>query len=65
MSSEVNCDQCKQPGRRRYGQISPEDWLFLEARDDGADDPEESTIVVYACSKECALLLWQKGPGTL
>lgn len=42
---------------------APKDWFFLEAKDDEAPDPDKTTIYVYACSEECCVKLWQKGPG--
>ena len=61
MSDEVHCDCCKTRGRRRRMYPCPDDWFYLEAKD--TESTEEDAIIVYACSKACALLLWQKGPG--
>lgn len=40
----------------------PRDWFYLEAQDD-EDESGENVIIVLACSKECALALFNKGPG--
>ena len=60
MSDDAKCDACKKHGRRPRFHPAPKDWFYLEATDD--EDPK-STIIVLACSKECALLLWRIGPG--
>ena len=39
---------------------APKDWFYMEAKDE--DDPS-NVIIVLACSKECALALFSKGPG--
>ncbi len=62
MSSDVHCDRCKAPGRRRMGTLAPDGWFYLEARD---NDDAASTIIVWACSETCAGTLWQPGPGRL
>jgi hypothetical protein len=63
MSDDVKCDCCKKRGRRPRMHSAPKDWMFLEAKDDEAPNPDATTVIVYACSAECALKIWQKGPG--
>ena len=63
MSDDVRCDHCGKAGRRPRFYAAPDGWLFLEAKDSRASDPEQATIFVYACSKECADNLWQIGRG--
>lgn len=60
MSDDCKCDNCGKIGRRRWGRLAPEDWLFLEQQVEGGND----IVVVRACQKSCALALWKKGPGS-
>jgi hypothetical protein len=61
MSLSVVCDSCKAPGRIRHYRVAPEGWFYLIASD--PEDAPEDAIIMLACSKECALMLWQPGPG--
>ena len=63
MSDDVKCDFCGKRERRTRMHPAPPDWFYLEAKDDEDSKPEETVIIVYACSQECALSLWKKGPG--
>jgi len=60
MSETVYCDACRKPGRRKRGWLAPDGWLFLEAREDGAHDPEATAIIIWACSEACSVRMWQK-----
>lgn len=63
MSNYATCDFCKKDGRRpRRFHPCPRGWFYLEAQDD-EDENRENVVVVLACSKECALALFSKGPG--
>lgn len=62
MSEIVNCDHCGRKGVREEEHISPSDWLYLEACDEGHED---EVTYVYACSEDCSKELWKKGPGEL
>jgi hypothetical protein len=59
MSDDVYCESCKKHGRRRRMYPAPEDWFFLEAKDDDSGE----IVIVHACSVACAASLWKKGPG--
>ena len=78
MSQSVVCDFCRKHGVRRTSRYAPEKWLFLVAvaqeedednkkawHDAGlpADGVPDDAILLFACSKECCLGLWSKGPG--
>ena len=67
MSESVKCEHCKKVGRRPRMHPAPEGWLYLEAVDDDedvdADGQPMDCLIVYACSTECALAQWKKGPG--
>jgi len=60
MSDDATCEFCGKCGRRPRMHPAPKDWLYMEAKDDS--DPK-NVIIIHACSKECALALFQKGPG--
>jgi len=62
VSDYATCDFCKKDGRRPRMHPCPRDWFYLEAQDD-EDESGENVIIVLACSKECALALFSKGPG--
>jgi hypothetical protein len=64
VSDDVKCDSCGKLGRRRWADLAPKDWYYLEARDEEQRDDGE-TIVVYACSRVCAWSQWREGPGKL
>jgi hypothetical protein len=59
----VHCDACGKTGHRPRFHPAPNDWLYLEAKDKDAPNPDKTTIYVYACSVACALELWKEGPG--
>ena len=59
-NAKVHCDACRKEGLRPRMHPAPDNWLYLEAKDD--EDPE-NPIIVLACSVACALELWQEGPG--
>lgn len=60
MSESIKCDNCENRAPRRRMYPCPDGWFYLEAKDD--DDPN-GTIIVWACSKECAMAQWKPGPG--
>lgn len=62
MSETVKCELCECEGKRRRGYACPDGWLFAEVRDDY--DPTK-IMVVWACSAQCALGLFEPGPGHL
>lgn len=64
MSYTVYCDVCPARAEKKLGRIAPADWFFAEVKLDPDVEPGE-VVVVYACSRECALLFWNRGPGIL
>lgn len=60
MSDDAYCDFCDTHGRRPRMHPCPPDWFYLEATDD--EDPS-NVLIMLACSKECALALFNRGPG--
>jgi hypothetical protein len=60
MSDDARCEFCKKDGRRPRMHPCPKDWFYMEAVDD--DNPKD-VIIITVCSKECALALFQRGPG--
>ena len=58
MKESIKCDHCHAVGLRREGCLAPEDWLLLEAQDEGGE-----ITLVYACGAICALAQWKRGPA--
>lgn len=57
---KMKCEACGALGRRHFMRLAPENWLFLEAKDD--EDPK-NTLIIAVCSKDCAGSMWKTGPG--
>lgn len=64
MSEDAKCEKCGARGRRRRFTFAPEGWLFIEAQIDD-EEPALGTSILLACSKECAMGMWENGPGDL
>lgn len=62
---EVSCDYCNAKAERPHGKLCPENWLYLETAQWDLESGEQVNVVLYifACSKDCAMGLWQQGPG--
>lgn len=44
--------------------FAPQGWFFIETQIDD-EEPELGTTIIFACSKECAMGMWEHGPGDL
>jgi hypothetical protein len=64
VSDDCYCDKCGARGRRRRFTFAPEGWLFIETLCD-EEEPEQGTCILKVCSKECAMGMWEQGPGDL
>jgi hypothetical protein len=62
--SEAKCDKCGTRGRRRWFSFAPKGWFFIETLIDD-EEPVLGTTIILACSKECAMGMWENGPGDL
>lgn len=61
--SIVQCDACRERGRRRAGCACPDFWFFIESTNRTPGVPDGSVYIVYACSEACRDGLWRGGPG--
>lgn len=59
--ANCRCDACGTVGQRPSMRCAPDGWRYLEARD--SEDADADTILVWACSPECAASMWSLGPG--
>ena len=64
MSDDCRCDKCGARGRSRRFTFAPEGWFFIETLVDD-EEPEAGTTILRVCSKECAMGMWEAGPGDL
>lgn len=64
MSDDCRCDKCGARGRRRRFTFAPEGWFFIETLIDD-EEPKLGTTIIRVCSKECAMAMWEQGPGDL
>ncbi|NUP13821.1 MAG: hypothetical protein HOW73_47910 [Polyangiaceae bacterium] len=60
---DVFCERCNKHGRRPFMHPAPRGWLFLETVLPAAGPLPNESVIVLACSTECAHALWTPGPG--
>lgn len=59
----VKCEGCGDLGRRRPGHPCPDHWLYLESVDRTPGQKKNIVHIVWACSEECSVGMWKRGPG--
>ncbi len=57
--ANVKCEFCGDTAKCPPSAHCPATWFYAEIDVEG----EADCVVVVACSKECALAMWSKGPG--
>ncbi len=57
------CERCKKTGLRKLERKAPAGWFYMLVAVEHPPVGTPPMIYVFACSRTCAMELWQEGPG--
>lgn len=63
MREIVDCEGCKTTSTRALERLAPAGWYYMLVTVELPPDGKPEQVYVYACSKTCAMKLWEPGPG--
>jgi hypothetical protein len=69
MSTTVICECCGKHGEKHFRHPAPRGWLYMESVEtdletcEPVEPIEEHTMVLFVCSKECAMGVWKSVPA--
>lgn len=63
MRELLECEHCKTTGARVLERPAPAGWFYMLVTIELPPDGTPELVYVYACSRDCAMKLWQPGPG--
>lgn len=69
MSTTVTCECCGAHGEKSFRLPAPRGWLYMESVEldlethEPVEPVEQHTMVIFVCSKECAMGAWKSVPA--
>lgn len=59
----TTCERCKKDGWRKLERKAPPGWFYMLVAIEHPPEGKPAMVYVYACSRTCAMQLWEEGPG--
>lgn len=63
MTELTTCERCKTTGWRKLERKAPTGWFYMLVAIEHPPEGKPAMVYVYACSRACAMQLWEEGPG--